>query len=198
MQMDVKIDGIVPEIVSEVLEQAYKARMEIMEVMLTAIPEPRKELSRYAPSIITMKIAEEKIREVIGPGGKIINEIIDETGANIDIEDDGTIFITAENGEGGQKAQKMIQDIVREVEVGEVYPEARVVKIVDFGAFVELWPGGKEGLVHISKIADERIDKVENYLKLGQKVAVKVAEIDQMGRINLTMKGLENDVKRRS
>jgi len=196
MQMDVKIDGISPEVVIEVLEQAHKARMEIMEVMLAAIPEPRAELSSYAPSIITMKIAEEKIREVIGPGGKIINEIIDETGANIDIEDDGTIFITAENGEGGQKAQKMIQDIVREVEAGEIYPDARVVKLMDFGAFVELWPGGKDGLVHISKIADERIDKVENYLKVGQKVKVKVAEIDQMGRINLTMKGMENEVKR--
>ncbi len=189
MQMDVKIDGITPKIAGEVLEQAYKARMEIMEVMLKAIDKPREELSPYAPRIITLKINPDKIRDVIGSGGKIINEIIDQTNTQIDIEDDGSIFITAEDKEGGAKAKKWIEDLTHEVKAGELFT-GKVTKIMDFGAFVEVVPG-QEGLVHISQIADERIEKVTDVLKENQIVKVRVKEIDKMGRINLTMKGVQ-------
>ncbi|MFW5884982.1 MAG: polyribonucleotide nucleotidyltransferase [Patescibacteria group bacterium] len=188
IQLDVKIDGITPEIIGKVLTQAKKSRMEIMDKMLETLPSPRKELSEYAPCIINFKINPEKIREVIGPGGKIINEIIDETETQIDIEDDGNIYITAENKTSGEKAKKWIENITREVVAGEVF-EGRVIKIMNFGAFVEILPG-QEGLVHISQIATERVEKVEDYLKTGQVVKVKVKEIDSQGRINLTMKDL--------
>jgi polyribonucleotide nucleotidyltransferase len=189
IQLDVKIDGITPEIIGKVLTQARKSRMEIMDKMLETIPSPRKELSKYAPCIINFKINPEKIREVIGPGGKIINEIIDETETQIDIEDDGNIYITAENKDSADKAKKWIENITREVVAGEVF-EGRVIKIMNFGAFVEILPG-QEGLVHISQIASKRVEKVEDYLKTGQVVKVKVKEIDSQGRINLTMKDLE-------
>ncbi len=188
MQMDVKIDGITPEIVIEVLERAYESRMQIMDVMTAAISEPSKEMSKYAPRIITMKIDPDKIRTVIGPGGKVINEIIDETGVQIDIEDDGTVFIAAEEPEGGDRAKTWIENLTREAKPGEIY-KGKVVKIADFGAFVELFPG-QDGLVHISQISEKRVEKVEDHLKVGQIVSVKVMEIDQMGRVNLTMKGL--------
>ncbi len=189
LQMDVKIDGIAPKLTQEVFEQAYKARMEIMEKMLEIIPEPKAELSKYAPMVETIKINPDKIRDVIGPGGKMINEIIDATNSEIDIEDDGTVFITAENAESGKKAKEWIENLTHEVKAGEIF-KGKVVKIADFGAFVEILPG-QDGLVHISEIADERVEKVEDYLKTGQIVTVKVKEIDSLGRIKLTMKDAE-------
>ncbi len=189
LQMDVKIDGIDPELTQEVFDQAYKARMEIMEKMLEIIPEPKAELSKYAPMVETIKINPDKIRDVIGPGGKMINEIIDATNSEIDIEDDGTVFVTAENAEGGKKAKEWIENLTHEVKAGEVF-KGKVVKIADFGAFVEILPG-QDGLVHISEIANERVEKVEDYLKTGQIVTVKVKEIDSLGRIKLTMKDAE-------
>lgn len=187
LQMDVKIDGITPEITKEVFDRAYKARMEIMEVMLGTIAGPNKKLSPFAPMIETIKINPDKIRTVIGPGGKMINEIIDETNTEIDIEDDGTIFITAENQEEGNRAKEWIENLTHEVKAGEIF-KGKVVKIADFGAFVEILPG-QDGLVHISEIDEKRVEKVEDYLKVGQIVTVKVKEIDKMGRINLTIKG---------
>lgn len=189
IQLDVKIDGITPEIVKEVLERAYTARMEIMETMLAAISSPRAELSKYAPRIISIKINPDKIRTVIGTGGKKINEIIDATGCEIDIEDSGLVFITAKNNESGEKAKKWIEDLTHEVKEGEIFT-GKVVKIMDFGAFVEILPG-QDGMVHISQLSDERVAKVEDVVKVGQKVTVRVAEIDKMGRINLTMKKIK-------
>lgn len=191
MQLDVKIDGITPDIIGQVLEQAYRARMEIIEVMTKAIPEPKKEMSPYAPRITVMKIDPDKIRTVIGPGGKTINEIIDETGVQIDIEDDGSVFITSEDQEGAQKAQKWIDSLTHEVKAGEMF-KGKVTRLMDFGAFVEVLPG-QEGLVHISQLSGKRVEKVEDIVKVGQIVTVKVIEIDKMGRINLTMKGLGNE-----
>ncbi len=185
MQLDVKIDGIDPELSIEVLEQAYEARMQIMDVMLGAISEPRAELSQYAPRIITIKIDPEKIGAVIGSGGKVINEIIDETGCNIDIEDDGSIFVTAETPEGGARAQKWIEDLTKDIEVDEEYV-GKVVKIMDFGAFVELVPG-KDGLIHISNLSKERVNKVEDVVKEGQEVKVKVVEVQDSGKIGLRL-----------
>lgn len=189
IQLDVKIDGITPEIVKEVLERAYTARMEIMETMLAAISSPRAELSKYAPRIISIKINPDKIRTVIGTGGKTINEIIDATGCEIDIEDSGLVFITAKNNESGEKAKKWIEDLTHEVKEGEIFT-GKVVKIMDFGAFVEILPG-QDGMVHISQLSDERVAKVEDVVKVGQKVTVRVVEIDKMGRINLTMKKIK-------
>ena len=185
MQLDVKIDGIKPELALEVLEQAYEARMTILDVMLGAIAEPRQDLSQYAPRIITVKIDPEKIGAVIGSGGKIINEIIDETGCNIDIEDDGSIFITAETPASGNGAQKWIEDLTKDIEVGEIYT-GKVVKIMDFGAFVELLPG-KDGLIHISNLSKERVNKVEDVVKEGQEVVVKVIEVQDNGKIGLRL-----------
>jgi polyribonucleotide nucleotidyltransferase len=186
MQLDVKIDGITPQIVEEVLDRAYESRMQIMDVMLTTIGAPREEMSEYAPRIIIMKIDPDKIRTVIGPGGKVINEIIDTTGVQIDIEDDGSVFITAEEAEGGKKAQEWIKNLTHEPKSGEVY-KGKVMKIMDFGAFVEILPG-KEGLVHISQLSTQRVEKVEDIVKEGQEVSVRVLEIDSLGRLNLTMK----------
>ncbi len=186
MQLDVKIDGITPQIVEEVLERAYASRMQIMDVMLATIPTSRTEMSEYAPRIIIMKINPDKIRTVIGPGGKVINEIIESTGVQIDIEDDGSVFITAEDPEGGKKAQEWIKNLTHEPKAGELY-EGKVTKIMDFGAFVEILPG-KEGLVHISQLSIQRIENVGDIVKEGQVVSVRVLEIDSLGRLNLTMK----------
>ncbi len=193
MQLDVKIDGITPDIATQALEQAYQGRMTIMKVMLSAIGESHKELSQFAPRIITITINPDKIRDVIGPGGKVINEIIDKTGVQIDIEDTGTVFITAENAEGGQKAKEWVEALTKEATPGEVY-EGKITRIMNFGAFVEILPG-KEGLVHISQISDQRIERIEDHLKIGQLVTVKVSEIDSQGRLNLTMKDLKTPQK---
>jgi len=186
LQMDIKIQGISKEILKRALEQARKGRLHILDKMLEVIDKPRPELSPYAPLMITMKIDPEKIRFVIGPGGKMINKIIDETGVTIDINDDGSVFIMSDNQENGEKARKMIHDLTRDVVVGEIY-EGTVKKIMNFGAFVEFLPG-QEGLVHISQLADHHVEKVEDEVKLGDKIPVKVTKIDNQGRINLSRK----------
>lgn len=186
IQMDIKIDGIDRSILQEALKQAYKGRLFIMEKMLATIDKPRKELSQYAPKIITMSIHPDKIREVIGAGGKIINKIIEETGVKIDIEQDGSIFIASSNQAANERAREIIESIVREVVVGEVYL-GTVKRVEKFGAFVEVLPG-KEGLVHISQLANERVAKVEDVVNVGDKITVKVTEIDNQGRVNLSRK----------
>ncbi|MDI9478478.1 MAG: polyribonucleotide nucleotidyltransferase [Bacillota bacterium] len=186
IQMDIKIGGISKDILTRALEQARVGRLYILEQMLKVIDKPRPELSPNAPLMSTMKIDPDKIRFVIGPGGKTINGIIDQTGVSIDIDDDGTVFIMADSREAGEKAQKMIYDLTRDVVVGEIY-EGVVKRIMNFGAFVEFLPG-KEGLVHISQLADHHVNKVEDVVSIGDRITVKVTEIDRQGRINLSRK----------
>ena len=186
MQMDVKIEGINQEILEKTLEQAKKARLEILSVLSGVLKEPRKELSVYAPRIQTIKINPEKIGAVIGPQGKIINDIIDKTGATIDIEDDGSVFITSDTQDGMDKAIAMIKDITYEAKIGDEF-DGTVVAIKDFGAFVEILPG-KDGMVHISEMSAQRVNRVTDILKMGQKVHVWVKGVDENGRISLTMK----------
>jgi polyribonucleotide nucleotidyltransferase len=188
LQMDIKIDGLSREILEEALQQAKVGRMHILDSMLATISEPRTELSQFAPKILTMTINPDKIRDVIGPSGKQINKIIEETGVKIDIEQDGTVFIASTNQEMNQKAKKIIEDIVREVQVGELYM-GKVKRIEKFGAFVEVF-AGKDGLVHISELAEERVGKVEDVIKLGDEILVKVTEIDKQGRVNLSRKAV--------
>ena len=183
IQMDIKVHGLSKEVLSQALEQAREGRLHIMGEMLDEIDAPRAELSKYAPRIITMKIDPEQVRVVIGPGGKTINKITQETGAKLDLEDDGTVFITAPDMERAHACQQAVELLTKDVEVGEVY-EGEVKRIMAFGAFIEVLPG-KEGLLHISKMADYRVDKVEDVMSLGDKVKVKVKEIDDQGRINL-------------
>ena len=188
LQMDVKIEGVTLEILKEAFEAARQARLEIIAEMNKAISVSRKELSPHAPRIITLQINPDKIRDVIGPGGKIINEIIAETGAAIDIEDDGLVMITTKDAEAGEKAFAWIKNLTREVEAGEVF-QGKVVKIMNFGAFVEILPG-QEGLVHISELAPHRVEKVEDIVKEGEIIAVKVKGVDEQGKISLTHKGV--------
>ncbi len=184
--MDIKIEGLSREILEEALTQAQIGRIHILDSMLATISEPRERLSQYAPKIIMVKINPDKIRDVIGPGGKVINKIIDETGVKIDTEQDGTIFISSVDQDMNEKAKPMIENIVREAKVGEYY-EGKVKRIEKFGAFVQLFPG-KDGLLHISEIQDERTKEVEDVLKLDDIVKVKVVEIDRQGRVNLSRK----------
>lgn len=186
IQMDVKTDGIGEEILKEALATGKNIRIQILEKMAKAIEGPRKTLSPYAPRIIILQINPAKIREVIGPGGKVINEIIGECGVSIDIEDSGKIFITAEREEAGEKAAGWIKNITREVKVGE-YFQGKVSRILNFGAFVEILPS-QEGLVHISQLANYRVAKVEDIVKIGDIIPVKVISIDEQGRINLSLK----------
>lgn len=186
IQMDIKIHGIDEKILRQALAQAHDGRMFILDHMKETIAEPREDLSPYAPRITSFKIDPDKIRDVIGTGGKVINKIIDETGVKIDIEDDGTIMIASDDAEASKKARAMIDDITYEVQVGEIH-EGPVVRIMPFGAFVKL-PGGKDGLVHISKLANERVEKVEDVVNIGDVITVKVTEIDDQGRINLSRK----------
>ena len=193
IQVDIKIDGLTYEIIKEAFERTKNARKYILEeIMLKQIDKPRDNISKYAPSIIKTTINIDKIRDVIGPGGKVINKIIEETGVKIDIEDDGRVFIYSTDNINGQKALDMINNIVREIEVNGIY-DGTVTKIMPFGAFVDVG-AGKEGLLHISKISKQRIEKVEDVLKIGDVVKVKVYEIDAQGRINLTKKDLEEDL----
>ncbi|OIO50566.1 MAG: polyribonucleotide nucleotidyltransferase [Candidatus Portnoybacteria bacterium CG_4_8_14_3_um_filter_44_15] len=192
-QMDVKIEGVTLEILKETFEQAQKARRHIIEEMDQAIGQPRPELSSYAPRIITLRINPDKIRKVIGPGGKVINEIIDETGVKIDIDDDGLVSITSNNEEAGQKALERVNDLTREVKLGEMF-KGVVTRILDFGAFVKILPD-QEGMVHVSEISSQRVERVEDALKVGQEVMVKVRNIDELGRINLSMKNIEQPGK---
>lgn len=188
-QMDVKIEGVTLDILEKTFAQAKKARLHILEKMSAAIKEPNKELSPYAPRITTIQIDPEKIGMVIGPQGKMINDIIDQSGANIDIEDDGQVFITADSQESSQKAEAMIKNIVREPKAGEIF-QGKVVKITDFGAFVEILPG-HDGLIHISELAPYRVNRVEDVVSLNDVLPVKVKEIDAQGRIKLTIKDLK-------
>lgn len=188
LQMDIKIDGISREILATALEKAKKARLHILSIMNDCIATPSEEMSKYAPKIFTMQILPEKIREVIGPGGKVINKIIDETGVKIDTFDDGRIAITADSRENGERAIEMINEIVKEIEVGEIYSGV-ITTITNFGAFVELIKG-KEGLLHISNMTHERLNKVEDLFKVGDVVEVKVIEIDNQGKIKLSRKAL--------
>ena len=186
LQMDIKIDGLSREILEEALSQAQVGRIHILESMIATISEPKTHLSEFAPKIIMVKINPDKIRDVIGPGGKVINKIIEETGVKIDTEQDGTIFVSSVNEEMNAKAKAMIENIVREAKVGEYY-EGKVKRIEKFGAFVELFPG-KDGLLHISEIQEARTKEVEDVLKLDDILKVKVVEIDRQGRVNLSRK----------
>ncbi|MDU0475803.1 polyribonucleotide nucleotidyltransferase [Staphylococcus chromogenes] len=190
IQMDIKIDGLTKEVIEEALEQARQGRLAILEHMLQTIDQPRAELSAYAPKVEILMIKPEKIRDVIGPGGKQINEIIDATGVKLDIEQDGTVYIGSTEQEMINQARTWIESIVREAEVGQIY-EGKVKRIEKFGAFVELFPG-KDALVHISQIANERINKVEDVLKIGDTLKVKVTEIDKQGRVNASHRVLLN------
>jgi len=186
IQMDVKIEGIDDDIIKKTLEQAKKARLQILDKIKKTIQEPRPKLSPYAPRISILQINPDKIREVIGPGGKVINAIIEECGVSIDIEDSGRIFVTAEKEEAAEKAVSWIKNITREVKVGEIF-QGKVTRILNFGAFVEILPG-QEGLVHISQLAPYRVGKVEDIVKVGDMIPVKVISIDEQGRINLSLK----------
>ncbi len=193
LQMDIKIDGLSRDILEEALNQAKKGRMQILDSMLATIREPNAELSQYAPKILTMSINPDKIRDVIGPSGKQINKIIDETGVKIDIEQDGKIFISSTDAKMNDKAKQIIEDLVREVQVGEMYL-GKVKRIEKFGAFVELFKG-KDGLVHISELAEERINKVEDVVSIGDEILVKVKEIDNQGRVNVSRKAVLKEQK---
>ena len=190
IQVDIKIDGLTYDIIKEAFERTKVARDYILDnIMLPVISEPRKEVSKYAPKIMMANISVDKIKDVIGPGGKMINKIIDETGVKIDINDDGKVCVYANDSESGKKAMDMILDIAKIIEVGGIY-DGKVTKIMPFGAFINIG-GGNEGLLHISKISSKRVEKVEDVLSVGDEVTVKVSEIDNQGRINLNMKDLE-------
>ena len=190
IQMDVKIRGITRDILKEALERGQKARLQILEKIEGILPKPREKLSQYAPRIATLRIDPEKIREVVGPGGRIINEIIGETGVAIDIQPSGLIYVIADKEEAVEKAVEWIKNITREVKVGEVF-QGKVKRILNFGAFVEILPG-QEGLVHISQLSDHRVNRVEDVVKIGDIIPVKVISIDEQGRINLSLKGVQN------
>ena len=193
IQMDLKNDGLTMAIIREALDTTYDARCEILDqIMLPVIAEPRKEVSRYAPKMITMHIDPDKIRDVIGKGGSVIQKIVADTGAKIDINDDGSIFIASADAAGCDAAKKCIDDIVFVPEIGKLY-YGRVVRLMTFGAFVELAPG-KDGLVHISKLADHRIEKVEDACKIGDMMWVKVTDIDEKGRVNLSHKDAMKEI----
>jgi len=187
IQVDIKNDGLTLQIIAEAFEKTRNARIEILdEIMLKAIAAPREELSEFAPKMIRMNIDPEKIREVIGKGGAVIQKITAETNTKIDIEDDGSVCIAAINSADGQRAKKMIEAIAKDPEIGDMF-HGKVTRIMTFGAFVEFAPG-KEGLIHISKLEDRRVAKVEDVLNVGDETWVKVIEIDDKGRINLSRK----------
>ena len=186
IQMDIKVDGLTKDILQAALAQAKKGRAFILGKMLECIAEPRKQLKKYAPKITTIKVNPEKIKDIIGPGGKIIKKIVEDTGAQIDINDDGTVYIAAADSKSADAAIKTIQDITAEPEVGKIYT-GKVTRIMNFGAFVEFMPG-REGLVHISQLAKERVEKVEDVVSVGDEIVVKLVEIDSKGRLNLSRK----------
>ncbi|MBN2058561.1 MAG: polyribonucleotide nucleotidyltransferase [Candidatus Saganbacteria bacterium] len=195
IQVDVKIDGLSHDLIEKIFKQAKEARNIILDKIASVIEQPRAELSPYAPRVTTLRIDPEKIGLVIGPGGKMIKSIVEQTSAQIDIEDDGLVLITSADAEGAKRAQQMIEDLTYEPKVGDLF-YGEVVRIMPFGAFVEMVPG-KDGLVHISQIANKRIAKVEDALKLGDKVVVKLVEIDEKGRRNLSMKAVTEEEKKR-
>jgi polyribonucleotide nucleotidyltransferase len=189
LQMDIKVEGITPEIMRVALKQARLGRLHILDEMGKVLQTPRATMSEWAPSIITLRIDPEKIRDVIGKGGAVIRQITEETGTTIDIENDGTVKIASVNGLAGREAQRRIELITADVEVGQVY-EGKVVKLMDFGAFVTILPG-RDGLVHISQISDERVERVSDKLKEGDQIRVKVLEVDRQGRIRLSMRNVD-------
>jgi polyribonucleotide nucleotidyltransferase len=191
LQMDIKIEGITKEIMEQALEQAQVARLHILDEMNKVIAESRQEVSDFAPRYVTMKINPDKIREVIGKGGETIRGITEQTGAQVDIDDTGAIKISAVDGAAANAAKKIIEDITAEAEVGTIY-NGKVAKIMEFGAFVTILPG-KDGLVHISQISNERVEKVSDHLKEGDEVRVKLLEIDRQGRMRLSMKEVGED-----
>jgi len=193
IQMDVKVDGVTVEILKKALFQAKKAREEILEVMLKVISGPRKELSAYAPRIIKMQINPDKIREVIGPGGKMIHSITEKTGAEIEVEQDGTVFITGKNHKDSEEAKELIEELVHEYKVGEIVT-GPVVKILDFGAIVDIGPM-QDGMIHISELAPFRVEKVEDIVKMGDVVAVKIINVDERGKISLSLKQADPNYK---
>jgi polyribonucleotide nucleotidyltransferase len=193
LQLDVKIPGISMDVFKESFEAAQKARLEILGKMTKVIAEPRKELSKYAPKIEVIKINKDKIREVIGPGGRVINEIIDKTGVDIDIEDDGTVMVSSKEDADLEGAVEWIKNLTHEVQVGEAY-QGKITRIMNFGAFAEILPG-QEGLIHISQLADKHVGRVEDVVKVGDVVPVVVIEIDEQGRINLSMKAAGKNKK---
>jgi polyribonucleotide nucleotidyltransferase len=186
LQMDIKIDGITKFIMQCALDQAKEGRLHILKHMTAVIDKPRAEVSEFAPSILTIKVHPDKVREIIGKGGSTIRSITEETNTNIDIADDGTVKIAAVNAEGGRRAKEMIEQITAEIEIGKTY-KGKVVKLVEFGAFVNVLPG-KDGFLHISQVADKRIDNIHDYLQEGQEVTVKAVELDRQGRVRLSMK----------
>lgn len=198
VQMDVKIEGITTEMVRDTLFAAQKARHQILDFIATIIAKPRSELSPWAPRVSTLKINPEKIGALIGPGGKVINEIITQTNTQIDIEDDGTVYITSEKEEGMKKALSLIKQITREIKPGELL-EGKVSRILDFGAMVEIGPR-QDGLIHISELAPWRVEKVTDIIRVGETLQVKVKNIDEQGRVNLSLKDVpgrynEEDIK---
>jgi len=189
LQMDIKIQGITKEIMSKALDQARDGRLHILGEMNKVISETRGEMSEWAPTIMTIKIDPDKIRDVIGKGGAVIRAITEETGASVDIENDGTIRIASVDGASGKEALHRIEQITADVEVGRIY-EGKVARLMDFGAFVTILPG-KDGLVHISQISNERVEKVSDKLAEGDVVKVKVLEVDRQGRVRLSMKEVD-------
>ena len=186
LQMDMKITGITEKVLQEALEQARVGRMHILDRMKEALAAPRAELSLLAPRIFTMQVKRDRIGEVIGPGGKVVRGIVEKTGVKIDIQDDGTILIASTEAESAKQAMEMIGKIIEEVEVGKIY-KGKVVKIMDFGAFVEILPG-TDGLVHISQLAEHRVSRVQDEVKEGEEITVKVLEVDRQGKIRLSRK----------
>jgi len=189
LQIDIKIQGITREIMSAALEQAKEARLHILQEMNAVLDTPREEMSEWAPTIISFKIDPEKIRDVIGKGGSVIRAMTEETGASIDIDQDGTVRIASVDGASGREAQRRIELITADVEVGQIY-DGKVARLMDFGAFVTILPG-KDGLVHISQICNERVEKVSDKLAEGDEVKVKVLEVDRQGRVRLSMKEVD-------
>jgi polyribonucleotide nucleotidyltransferase len=190
LQMDIKVEGVTPEIMKVALAQALQGRLHILGEMNKVLSHSREQMSEYAPSIITIKIDPEKIRDVIGKGGAVIRQITEETGTTIDIENDGSVKIASVNGEAGREAQRRIELITADVEVGRVY-EGKVARLMDFGAFVTILPG-RDGLVHISQISEERVERVSDKLREGDVVRVKVLEVDRQGRVRLSMRSVDN------
>jgi polyribonucleotide nucleotidyltransferase len=189
LQMDIKVEGVTPEIMRVALDQARAGRLHILDEMNKVIRAPREKMSEWAPSIITLKIDPEKIRDVIGKGGAVIRQITEETGTTIDIESDGTVKIASVSGAAGREAQRRVELITADVEVGQIY-EGKVARLMDFGAFVTILPG-RDGLVHISQISNERVERVSDKLKEGDVIRVKVLEVDRQGRIRLSMRDVD-------
>jgi polyribonucleotide nucleotidyltransferase len=187
LQMDMKVHGLSVDILAQALAQGTAGRAHILDIMLKTLPRPRTDLSKYAPRVETIKINPDKIREVIGKGGEMINKIIAETGAEIDIKDDGTVLVASPNKESIDGAVAWIKNLTEDPEIGRVYKDCRVVSVLDFGAFVEILPG-REGLVHISELSEERVNKTSDFINEGDKVDVKLLSIDDRGRLQLSVK----------